>query len=129
MAPTIILTDPSPVQVDGYEGRWNGEVIHEGVELQHEPELVWGSDEPDEEVEDDGHIECEPDEEVDHEEDIESKVDLLENVLVPWNTLLDTFRAGCVDEVNPEREQGEDEDKCNLANTNYNIEISVKLFS
>ena len=35
----------SPVQVDRDEGGGNGEVVHEGVELQHEPELVRGCDE------------------------------------------------------------------------------------
>ena len=40
----FILTYPSPVQVDRDEGGGNGEVVHEGVELQHEPELVRGSD-------------------------------------------------------------------------------------
>ena len=30
----------SPVEVDGDEGGRDGEVIHKGVELQHEPELV-----------------------------------------------------------------------------------------
>ena len=34
----------SPVQVDRDEGGGNGEVVHEGVELQHEPELVRGGD-------------------------------------------------------------------------------------
>ena len=40
----FILTYPSPVQVDRDEGGGNGEVVHEGVELQHEPELVRGGD-------------------------------------------------------------------------------------
>ena len=35
-------TDPGPVQVDGDEGGGNSEVVHEGVELQHEPELIRG---------------------------------------------------------------------------------------
>ena len=82
------LTDPSPVQVDGYKGRWNGEVIHEGVELQHEPELVWGCDEPDKVVEHEEYIEVEPDEEVDHKEYVESEVNLLGGVLHPGNTSL-----------------------------------------
>ena len=30
----------SPVEVDGDEGGRDGEVVHEGVQLQHEPELV-----------------------------------------------------------------------------------------
>ena len=34
------LTNPCPVQVDGDEGRRDGEVVDERVELQHEPELV-----------------------------------------------------------------------------------------
>ena len=39
------LTDPRPVQVDGDERGRNGEVVDEGVELQHEPELVARGDE------------------------------------------------------------------------------------
>ena len=35
-----MLTYPGAVQVNGDEGGRDGEVIHEGVELQHEPELV-----------------------------------------------------------------------------------------
>ena len=35
---------PGAVKVDGDKGGGNGEVIHKGVELQHEPELVRGSD-------------------------------------------------------------------------------------
>ena len=35
---------PGPVKVDGDKGGGNGEVIHKGVKLQHEPELVRGSD-------------------------------------------------------------------------------------
>ena len=38
-------TNPGPIQVDGHEGGWDGEVVDEGVKLQHEPELVRGSDE------------------------------------------------------------------------------------
>ena len=33
----------SPVQVNGYKRRRDGEVINKREELQHEPELVWGS--------------------------------------------------------------------------------------
>ena len=32
--------NPGPVQVDGDKGGWDGEVVHKGVELQHEPDLV-----------------------------------------------------------------------------------------
>ena len=39
----ITLTE-LPVQVNGHKWGRNGEVINEGVELQHEPELVRGSD-------------------------------------------------------------------------------------
>ena len=39
-----VLTYPGAVQVDGDEGGRDGEVIHERVELQHEPELVRGGD-------------------------------------------------------------------------------------
>ena len=35
---------PVPVEIDGDEGGGDGEVVHEGVELQHEPELVRGGD-------------------------------------------------------------------------------------
>ena len=66
--------NPGPVQVDGDEGGGDGEVVHEGVELQHEPELVRGRDEADEEV--------------DHEEDVEAQVYLLGGVLQPGNTRL-----------------------------------------
>ena len=34
-----------PVQINGYKRRWDGEVVHKGVEFQHEPKLVRGSDE------------------------------------------------------------------------------------
>ena len=63
------LTNPGPVKVDGDEGRWDGEVVHKGVQLQHEPELVRRSNEPDEEV--------------DHEEDVEGQINLLGSVLNP----------------------------------------------
>ena len=36
---------PGPVQVDGDEGGRDGEVVNEGIQLQHEPELVRGGDE------------------------------------------------------------------------------------
>ena len=74
------LTNPCSVQVDGYKGGWDGEVVDEGVKLQHEPELVGGGNEPDEEV--------------DHEEDVEGEVDLLEPVLAPGHTLLNSVVAG-----------------------------------
>ncbi len=38
------LTYPCPVEINGDEGGGDGEVIDEGVELQHEPELVAGGD-------------------------------------------------------------------------------------
>ena len=38
-------TNPRPVQVYGDKWGGNGEVVNEGVELQHEPELVRGGDE------------------------------------------------------------------------------------
>ena len=34
-----------PVQINRYKWRWDGEVVHKGVEFQHEPKLVRGSDE------------------------------------------------------------------------------------
>ena len=43
-------TNPGPIQVDGYKGGWDGEVVDEGVKLQHEPELVRSRNEADEEV-------------------------------------------------------------------------------
>ena len=36
---------PGPVQVDGDKGGRDGEVVNEGIQLQHEPELVRGGDE------------------------------------------------------------------------------------
>ena len=36
---------PGPVQVDGDKGGRDGEVVNEGIQLQHEPELVRGRDE------------------------------------------------------------------------------------
>ncbi len=51
------ITDPSPVKVDGHKGWWNGEVVDKGVELQHEPELVAGSDESNEEVDHKEYVE------------------------------------------------------------------------
>ena len=74
------LTNPCSVQVDGYKGGRDGEVVDEGVKLQHEPELVGGGNEADEEV--------------DHEEDVEGEVDLLEPVLAPGHTLLNSVVAG-----------------------------------
>ena len=43
-------TNPGPIQVDGHEGGRDGEVVDEGVKLQHEPELVRSRNEADEEV-------------------------------------------------------------------------------
>ena len=37
--------DPGAIQVDGHERRRDGEVVHEGVQLKHEPEFVTGRDE------------------------------------------------------------------------------------
>ena len=37
--------NPGPVQVDGDKGGWDCEVVHKGVELQHEPDLVWSRNE------------------------------------------------------------------------------------
>ena len=34
-----------PVQINRYKRRWDGEVVHKRVELQHEPKLVRGSNE------------------------------------------------------------------------------------
>ena len=34
------LTNPCPIKIYGDKRRWDGEVIDEGVHLQHEPELV-----------------------------------------------------------------------------------------
>ena len=65
------LTDPGPVEVDRDEGRWDGEVVNKGVQLQHEPELVWRSNEADDEV--------------NHEEDVEGQINLLGGVLDPGN--------------------------------------------
>ena len=36
---------PGPVQVDGDKRGRDGEVVNEGIQLQHEPELVRGRDE------------------------------------------------------------------------------------
>ena len=71
-----MLTNPGPVQVDGDEGGGDGEVVHEGVSLQHEPEFVRRSNEADEEV--------------DHEEDVEGEINLLCGVLHPWYARLHT---------------------------------------
>ena len=46
----MFLTNPCSVQVDGYKGGRDGEVVDEGVKLQHEPELVRSRNEADEEV-------------------------------------------------------------------------------
>ena len=34
------LTNPCPIKIYGDKRRWDGEVVDEGVHLQHEPELV-----------------------------------------------------------------------------------------
>lgn len=94
-----LLTDPCPVQVDGDEGGRNGEVVHERVQLQHEPELVARRYEL---LKDEQHAHyvlmsheslTHPDEEVDHEEDVEGEVDLLRGVLVPRDALLHPLAA------------------------------------
>ena len=38
-------TYPGSVEVNGHKRRWDGEVIDEGVDLEHEPELVRGRNE------------------------------------------------------------------------------------
>ena len=38
-------SNPVPVEIDGDEGGRDGEVVNEGIQLQHEPELVRGRDE------------------------------------------------------------------------------------
>ena len=37
-------SNPVPVEIDGDEGGRDGEVVNEGIQLQHEPELVRGGD-------------------------------------------------------------------------------------
>ena len=78
-----------PVKVNGDKWRRNREVIYEGVELQHEPELVRGRDELKiviSEVFD--PVPADPDEEVDHKEDIKGEVNLLSGVLRPGKASL-----------------------------------------
>ena len=41
------LTNPCSVQVDGYKGGWDGEVVDKRVNFEHEPELVRRRDELD----------------------------------------------------------------------------------
>ena len=38
-------SNPVPVEIDGDKGGRDGEVVNEGIQLQHEPELVRGRDE------------------------------------------------------------------------------------
>ena len=82
----------SPVEVDGDEGGRDGEVVHKGVELQHEPELVTSRYEL--KLNRNKYftaiftVETHSDEEVDHEEDVECEVNLLGSVLLPWDALL-----------------------------------------
>ena len=38
-------TYPIPVEIDGDKGGRDGEVVNEGIQLQHEPELVRGGNE------------------------------------------------------------------------------------
>ena len=38
-------TNPGSIQVDGYKGGWDGEVVDKGVNFEHEPELVRSRDE------------------------------------------------------------------------------------
>merc|ERR1712223_631252 len=87
--------DPSSVEVDRDKGGRDGEVVNEGVELQHEEDLVRSC--------------YESYEEVDHEKDVEGKINLLRSIFHPRNTLLDTLGGG-VDEVDDEGGDGEDED-------------------
>ena len=39
------FTYPGSIQVDGYKGGRDGEVVDEGVNFEHEPELVRSSNE------------------------------------------------------------------------------------
>ena len=89
---SIILTNPCSVQVYGDEGRRNGEVVDEGVNFKHEPELVRGSNELGKPQSMRNrfqnnymiyNLRGHPDEEVDHEENVEGEVDLLCRVLYP----------------------------------------------
>ena len=109
------LTNPGPVQVDGDKGGWDGEVVHEGVKLQHEPELVRSRDEADEEV--------------DHEEDVEGKINLLEPVFTPGYTLLHSLVAWCVYEVDSQRRDGQDEDQGDLEITFLNFHSPIDTVS
>ena len=76
----IFFTNPCSIQVDGDKGGWDGEVVNKGIKFKHEPELVGGSNEADEEV--------------DHEEDVEGEVHLLKPVLAPGHTLLHPIITG-----------------------------------
>ena len=40
-----VPTYPRSVKIDWDKGWWDGEVVDEGVELNHEPEFIRGSDE------------------------------------------------------------------------------------
>ena len=89
---SIILTNPCSVQVYGDEGRRDGEVVDEGVNFKHEPELVRGSNELGKPQSMRNrfqnnymiyNLRGHPDEEVDHEENVEGEVDLLCRVLYP----------------------------------------------
>ena len=103
--------DPSSVEVDRDKGGRDGEVVDEGVELQHEEDLVGSCNELRK-----GRVSClktvsstHSNEEVDHEKDVEGKINLLRSIFHPRNTLLDTLGGG-VDEVDDEGGDGEDED-------------------
>ena len=78
---------PVPVEIDGDKGGRDGEVVNEGIQLQHEPELVGGSNElktkQSDETVDVYLYKTDPDEEVDHEEYVECKINLLCCVLSP----------------------------------------------
>ena len=79
---------PIPVEIDGDKGGRDGEVVNEGIQLQHEPELVRGGNELKKSMRRDcgcGNV-TDPDEEVDHEEYVECKINLLCCVLSPGDT-------------------------------------------
>ena len=52
-------TDPDSTENEGHEGRRNGEEVNESVEMEHEDQLVVGSDESHEEVGNEEHVEYE----------------------------------------------------------------------
>ncbi len=48
--------DPDPAKDDGDKGGGDGEEVHEGVQLEHEDQLVVGRNEPHEEVGHEQHV-------------------------------------------------------------------------